>query len=460
MSDAYQSTLDYLYSFVDYSLTKSDRYSAINFDLARMHDLVARLDYPNRSYPVIHIAGTKGKGSVAALCQSALTNAGYRVGLYTSPHMHDYAERIQVDGKPIPHQDLIHLVEEIKPLIESISEVTTFEITTALGFLYFERQAVDVAVIEVGLGGRLDATNVVDPVVSVITSLSYDHTYLLGNTLPEIAREKAGIIKPGVPVVLSPQVDEARQVIEEIAAQRGCPLIQVGKDYPYKLVKRSLQHQTLHVWQTGIPHSTNDHSIQDGNPPDGQPAHLEIPLAGDHQIQNAATAYAALQVFKARALPIGEDAIRKGFSSVVWPGRFEIMQLHPAVVIDAAHNRDSARILRRALDEYFPGRAAIIIFGASEDKDIEGMIAELSPRIGNVIATKSFHPRAIQAEKIVQIAHQQGRPARIIQDVADALEEALVIAGSEDLVVVTGSIFVAAGAREAWFARKGVRITA
>jgi dihydrofolate synthase/folylpolyglutamate synthase len=459
MSDVYQNTLDYLYSYVDYSLTKISRYSAANFDLARMYEFVARLDYPNRGYPIIHIAGTKGKGSVAALCQSALTSAGYRVGMYTSPHMHDYAERMQVDGVSISHQDLINLVEEIKPVVESIPELTTFEITTALAFLYFERQEVNTAVVEVGLGGRLDATNVVQPSVSVITSLSYDHTYLLGNTLAEIAREKAGIIKPGIPVVLSPQVDEARQVIEEIAAERGSPLTQVGVDYLYTQVERSFNGQTIQIWRKGAQYLEGGVTNPGGSTGE-QPARLSIPLAGYHQVQNAATAYATLQIFKNSALPVSEQAILKGFSSVVWPGRFEIMQLDPPVVIDAAHNRDSARILRMALDDYFPGQDAIMVFGASEDKDIEGMFAELTPRIGQVIATKSYHPRAIEAERIAEIAQQFNRPAKIVQDVADALDEAMKISGVENLVVVTGSIFIAAGAREAWFARKGVKIVA
>jgi dihydrofolate synthase/folylpolyglutamate synthase len=183
----YQNTLDYLYGFVDYSMTREVRYSPDAFDLQRMYDLMERLGHPEQGYPIIHIAGTKGKGSVSALCESVLRSAGYTTGLYTSPHLHDYAERIRLGGKSIPHDDLVTLVDEIKPIIGSIDHITTFEITTALAFLYFSRKRIDAAVVEVGLGGRLDATNVVHPTVSVITSLSYDHTFLLGNTLAEIA---------------------------------------------------------------------------------------------------------------------------------------------------------------------------------------------------------------------------------------------------------------------------------
>jgi dihydrofolate synthase/folylpolyglutamate synthase len=199
---AYQEALDYLYSFVDYSLTRSFRYTPDKFDLGRMVRFLQLLGDPHQSYQVIHVAGTKGKGSTAALIASTLRAAGYKTGFYTSPHLQDYTERIQVDGQPIPPGDLAALVEELKPVVAQIERLTTFEITTALGFLYFARQKVDVAVAEVGLGGRLDATNVVDPLVSVITSLSLDHMAVLGDTLPKIAFEKAGIIKPGRPVVL------------------------------------------------------------------------------------------------------------------------------------------------------------------------------------------------------------------------------------------------------------------
>ncbi len=452
MGDSYQETLDYLYSFVDFSLTKATRYSAEQFDLARMQALVEQLQHPERTFAIIHVAGTKGKGSVAAMCQSVLTSEGYRTGLYTSPHLHDYAERIQIDGHSIPHEELVALVEEIKPVLETIPQITTFEITTALAFLYFSRQKVDVAVIEVGLGGRLDATNVVIPVVSVITSLSYDHMFLLGNTLAEIAGEKCGIIKPGVPVVVSPQQDEALLVIEKIAEQRGAPITLVGREYLYRDISRSLSGQTMQVWTPGEQPQVDEY-IQSGEMLEWEPNHLTIPLLGYHQITNAATAYAALQVFAEKALPISDAAIHRGFANTIWPGRFEVLRQVPPVVIDCAHNRDSARKLRLALDDYFPGQPVILMFGASEDKDIHGMFVELMPRICEVIATRSYHPRAIEPEKLVEIAHQFGRPARIVPDVADALNEALSIAAGEKPVLATGSIFIAAGAREAWLAR-------
>lgn len=446
-TDAYQQTLDYLYSYVDFSMTRGHRYSPDQFDLGRMRELMRQLGNPESHYPSIHIAGTKGKGSVAAMCKSVLMAAGYKTGLYTSPHLHDYAERIQINGSPIPHDDLIRLVEENKPVFESIAELTTFEITTSLGFLYFQKQNVEAAVLEVGLGGRLDATNVVLPSVTVITSLSYDHTALLGNTLAEIAGEKAGIIKPGIPVVVSPQEQEAIEVIKRIAAERSAPLIQMGKDYLFEPGTHTLEEQRLKIWQLRK------------NQSDGKAAHLSIPLLGRHQVQNAATAYAALHTFSNAALPLSDQAIRDGFAKTNWPGRFEILQAQPPVVIDCAHNRDSAAKVRQTLQEYFPDRRSVLVFGASEDKDIAGMFAELAPVTQRVIATKSFHPRAIDPEKLEEIARTYGLPVEIVPDVPEALEEALQALADDTLVLVTGSIFIAAGAREAWIARKSNRVT-
>lgn len=446
---AYQRTLDYLYSFVDYSLQRTFRYAPEQFDLGRMQALVESLGHPERRYPIIHVAGTKGKGSVSSFCASALQAAGYRVGLYTSPHLQEYTERIQVDGEPIPRPDLVALVDEIRSPVEAIPRLTTFEITTALAFLYFYRRGVEAAVIEVGLGGRLDATNVCTPRVAVITSLSYDHTYLLGETLAEIAAEKAGIIKPGVPVVVAPQKDEARMVIERIAAQRASPLIQVGRDCLFAPVARSLENQTLLVWPASDQERL-DAYIESGGFQEWEPVRLTIPLLGYHQVENAATAYAALQVGREAGLALSDADIRQGFFDVVWPCRFEILRRYPPVIVDSAHNRDSALKLRLALEDYFPGYPVVLVFGASEDKDIHGMFAELMPRVRQVVATRSIHPRAMDPEKLVELAHQFGRPARVVPQVEDALEEALILSEGEAVVLVAGSLFVAAGARQAW----------
>ncbi len=449
---AYQQALDYLYSFIDYSLTRSFRYSAEKFNLNRMVALLQQLGNPHQAYPVIHVAGTKGKGSVSALCASALQAAGYRTGLYTSPHLEDYCERIQVDGEPISHAELAALVEEIKPHAAAIPEITTFELTTALGFLYFARKGVTAAVLEVGLGGRLDATNVVTPVVAVVTSISYDHVAVLGNTLTKIAGEKGGIIKPGIPVVISPQKDEARNVLASIAAERGSRLVEVGQDIRFASLEHSLEGQTLWVWRADDQRRVD--SLLDFGDGKGlwQPLKLTLPLLGQHQVENAATAYAALGIARERGMDIPDQAIEAGFRRVVWPARFEVLQKEPPVLLDSAHNRDSALKLRLSIDDYLSAMPVILIFGASEDKDIEGMFAELLPRVKGVVATQSIHPRAIEPGKLVELAHRYGRPAKAVLPVEEALTYAMHLAGGEAAVVVTGSVFVAAAARSAWLA--------
>ncbi len=445
----YQDTLEYLYSFVDYSLTHSFP-APENFDLDRLRAFLSYLGDPHLAYPVIHVAGTKGKGSVAAMCASVLRAAGYRVGLYTSPHMSDYAERIQLNGEPIPHADLIAMVDEIRPYLDKGTRLTTFEITTALAFLYFATRGATAVVAEVGLGGRLDATNVVAPEVAVITSLSYDHTAVLGKTLAEIAGEKAGIIKAGVPVVVAPQKEEALRVVHRFAAERNAPLIQVGVDYRFMPVEHSGQGQSLHIWMASEAEKM-DAYLQPGYTRGWEPVKLSIPLLGKHQVENAAVAYAVVQAAGGRGLTVEEGAIQEGFAQVDWPGRFEILQAEPPLVIDAAHNRDSAQKLCAALDDYFPGRAVILVFGASHDKDIDGMLDELMPRARRLILTRSYHPRAITPERLAQSAGTYQVPVDIVPAVENALERALSLVDDQSLVLVTGSLFVAAGARDTWY---------
>lgn len=452
---AYQEALDYLYSFVDYSLTRAFRYSADKFDLDRMRSFMEVLGRPDQRYPIIHIAGTKGKGSIAALCASALQAAGYRTGLYTSPHLQDYRERIQINGVPISHEDFIALVDEFRPLLDGGTPLTTFEISTALAFLYFARQGVTAAVIEVGLGGRLDATNVITPRTAVIASISYDHTQFLGSTLAEIAAEKGGIIKPGVPVVISPQKDEARIALEQIASTRGAPLVEVGRDYRYEMLEHSFEKgQSFLVWPAGGVPANGSGEPRDDETQRSQAVQLRIPLLGHHQVENAATAYAALQTAARSGIPIDEQAVQAGFARVNWPARFEILRPDPPLVVDAAHNRDSALQLRRTLEEYFPGKPVILIFGASEDKDIQGMFAELLPYTRQVVATRSYHPRALEPEALEELARPYNTPVLTTGSVEEALDEALRLAGSDALVLAAGSVFVAAGVREVWLQKQ------
>jgi dihydrofolate synthase/folylpolyglutamate synthase len=431
---AYNEALDYLYSFVDYSLKHTSELVKAEFNLDRMRDLMALLGNPETQYPIIHVAGTKGKGSTSALMASALKTAGYTTGLYTSPHLQDFCERIQVNGVQISHSDLGDLVEEIKPAVVKMPFITTFELTTALAFLYFAKRGVNVAVIEVGMGGRLDATNIVHPIVSVITSLSLDHTAVLGNTLALIAGEKAGIIKPGVPVVSSPQKDEAMQVLQRISTERSSDLIQVGRDWMFKEGETSLSGQDMDVW-----------SAEKGR------TKLRIRLLGAHQVQNAATAYAGLQAAMKYGLKLSDDDIQKGFAEAFWPARFEIIRFEPPVILDSAHNQDSAIKLHQTLDEYFPGRKVILIFGASEDKDVASMFKEWKACLNLIITTRADHPRALDPEELADLARKLGISSQVISPVGAALKHALAIsAGTGEIVLSAGSMFVTAEVRTAW----------
>lgn len=443
----YNKALDYLYSFVDYSLKHSSELAKAEFNLDRMFALMEELGNPQSKYPIIHVAGTKGKGSVSALCASGLKVAGFKVGLYTSPHLLDFCERIQVDGEPISREFLVELVEEIKPAVAKIPKLTTFEITTALGFLAFAKQGCNAAVIEVGLGGRLDATNIVTPRVSVITSLSYDHMAVLGDTLAKIAGEKAGIIKHGVPVVSSSQKDEALEVLERVAKLEDSSFTLVGRDIrtylntgartlvrapEFESVASSLDGQSLRLVDNLRP-ATLD---------------LQLPLLGSHQLENAATAYAALKV---SGLDVSDEAIQKGFAQVKWRARFEIARREPPVIFDSAHNEDSFMKLRETLETYFPDKQTYLIFGASEDKNIPGMFAALKPKIQRLIVTRADHPRALEEEKIVELARQAEIESEAVSPVESALGRALELSAKDGSIVLSaGSMFVTAEVMKAW----------
>ncbi|MCC7359343.1 MAG: bifunctional folylpolyglutamate synthase/dihydrofolate synthase [Anaerolineales bacterium] len=448
----YDEALDFLYSFVDYGQVRAEKYSPEVFSLARMVGFVRALGDPQRRYPVIHVAGTKGKGSVAALCASALRAGGYRTGFYTSPHLNDFCERVQVNGTYIPRGALAEIVSEFQALAPHHPGVTTFELSTALAFVYFARQNVDVAVMEVGLGGRLDATNVVEPLVSVISSLSFDHTYLLGNTLAEIATEKGGIIKPGVPVVTAAQPPEALAALEQIAAERGAPLESVGRDWHHRALQHSLEMQRYEVWSEEEQRQLNALRAA-GHAVAWRPTQLELPLLGRHQVENATLAYAALQAARRAGLPLTAGALAAGFRQVVWPGRFEVLRRAPYVVVDGAHNADSARRLAATVREYFPHQPVRLIFGASSDKDVAGMLAELlAPAVGviQVILTQAVHPRALEPEALAALARPAGVPVETAASVEAALARALAAAGPEDVVLAAGSLFVVAEVTTAW----------
>lgn len=449
----YQDALDYLFSFVDFSLTRQLQYSPEKFNLTRMVKLLDLLKNPHQAYPVVHVTGTKGKGSTSSFIASILQHAGYRVGLYTSPHLVDFAERIQINQQPIPHADLVQILSEMKPRIDLVPEITTFEITTAIAFLYFARAKVDIAVFEVGLGGRLDATNVVDPLVSVITTISYDHQGVLGSSLTAIAGEKAGIIKPGRPVVTSSQTGEAMDVLVQTARERGSALTRVGRDVHYTSIRHDLAGQECWIW-SDEDQPRMDQFLEQGSADGWQPQKYWIPLLGAHQLENVTCAYSTVRMVQSSGFIIPDSAIQAGLEKVSWPCRFDVISKDPMIVLDSAHNRDSALKLRLTLDDYLPGKGVVLLFGASEDKDVNGMLIDLMPRVDRVIATQSIHPRALAAGEIVNFTHQMGRKARAILPLEAAFEHALQTVRQDQVILVTGSIFLAAAVRDIWMAGK------
>ncbi len=432
----YQQAIDYLSSYTDYEVVPRLAHNAANYDLRRVEELLSRIGNPHLKARSIHIAGTNGKGSVAAMIASVLTTAGYITGLYTSPHLHTWRERIRVNEELISEAELAALVEELKPEAEAVNReatygrLTTFELLTTLAFTHFAAKEADFQVLEVGMGGKFDATNVINPEVSIITAISLDHTEVLGNTLAEITAEKAGIIKPGNMVVTSPQPDEAARVIAETCLSREARLIKVGSDVTWQSLGFNNNQQRLRVvGRLGI-------------------YELSIPLLGWHQLVNAATAVAALEVLTGKGFNLSQGSIADGLARVSWPGRLQVLGNHPLIVVDGAHNPDAARRLRESLKQYFDFDRAILVIGASDDKDIAGVVSELAPIADKVIVTHSHHPRPMATAAIVAEFTKHGVESQVVDNVPSALTEALALAGDRDLICVAGSLFVVAEAIE------------
>lgn len=439
--DHYQQALDFLYGFINLEQKTIDRYQASKIDPDRPRRLLALLGTPQNRFPAIHIAGTKGKGSVAITCASCLRHAGLRVGLYTSPHLREFRERMRVmtladaDGR-ISEELFVDLIGRVRGVIDQVPGITWFEIVTAVAFLFFAEVGVDIAVVEVGLGGRLDATNVLTPDVSAITSLSLDHTQLLGDTLAQIAFEKGGIIKPGVPVVVASQQEEATAMLEKLARERHAPLTLIGRDWRYEPVNASTDHR---VHQSLVVIGGPDKSFI----PSG--TEFVVSLSGRHQLENAALALAALEHVRDRFPGLTVPVLQAGVAAVRWDGRLQVLQDgpgRPRIVVDCAHNEDSAAKLVAALQTDFVYNRLILVFGAPEDKNISGMMTRLMPLADRVIVTTANHPRSASPERLAELAAAHDRPAIITHSVSQALAAALEEAGPGDMICFTGSIIV------------------
>jgi dihydrofolate synthase / folylpolyglutamate synthase len=429
----YPEALNYLNQFINYERSLPQRYAPETLSLDRVNLLLDRLGRPDRAYRAIHIAGTKGKGSTAAMIESCLRAAGYRTGFYTSPHLHTFRERMRVNNEFISREQFAQLVDEIEPHVAAIEGVTWFEIVTALAFLFFARSHIDVAVLEVGLGGRFDATNVVTPIVSVITSLSMDHMNLLGNSIEQIAFEKAGIIKRHVPVISAPQVPEALDVIRRVARMRGAILRVAPRMNSLPANESRLEADFF------------------SQPPNS----LGGSLLGAHQLINASVAITALRIAKDRGLAVNDEAIQRGLETVQWPGRLEVLNREPLLVVDGAHNGDSAQKLAQALRDVFHVEKWTLILGVSADKDIATILDELLPIAERVIVTRASNARGANIEALGAQVADRGYAPTLVASVADALEIAL---RDQQPIIITGSLFTVADAREAWFKRCGTPI--
>lgn len=427
----YSQAEEYLNSFTNYEQIPGIAYAQTGYGLGHLEELLRRMGNPQLAATTIHIAGTKGKGSVAAMIAQVLSSSGYRTGLYTSPHFHTLRERIAIDGHMISEAQFAAVMAELKPFIESLRQdasfrqLTYFEALTALAFAYLQKERVDFQVLEVGLGGRLDATNVVaDPAVCVITPISLDHTQMLGNTLEEIAREKAGIIKPGCWVVISPQPREAVQVITDICREKEAKVVQIGKDVTWHKTSGDLQRQTVAI---------------DGRISSYQ---VSISLLGDFQLENAATSVAALEVLSSSGFNTSAANIAQGLAQVKWSGRFQILQQQPTVVIDGAHNVASMKRLVDNIKAYFPQKRIVLVFGTACDKDTSGIVDELISLSPQVIVTQASHSRAAPLAALVAEFTKRGIGPQTRKTVSEAISRALSLAGKMDVVCITGSLFV------------------
>ncbi len=394
--------------------------------LGRVRALLAALGDPQDGLNVVHAAGTNGKGTACTLIASALSQAGYRTGLYLSPHVVDFRERIQVDGEPIPKDALAALAERVCAAAERMraagEPLAEFEVVTAVAFLWFSRRRCDAAVLETGMGGRLDATNVVrSPLVSVILSISLDHTRILGATLEKIAYEKCGILKEGCPCVCSPgEPPEALAVIRRTAAQRRCPLTEAS---PADLTVLSSSLAGTELEYRG--------------------ARLHLPFPGEHQVRNAAAALAALDVLRRRGWDLPAEAVARGFARARLPARFEVLSQSPAVVVDGAHNPGGAAALAAALRRYLPGKKITAVMGMMADKDASAAVGNLAGAFSRVVAAAPPSPRAMPAEEFADIWRRAGVPAEPAADAEAALKTELARLGPDSALVICGSLYLA-----------------
>jgi dihydrofolate synthase / folylpolyglutamate synthase len=428
----YDQAVKFLSGLTDYEKSPLPLSGSGNYDLRRMEELLQAMGNPHKGRKTVHIAGTKGKGSTSSMIAGILAAAGYKTGLFTSPHLFSWQERIALNGRQITKKDFTGLAAAIRPYVLEINSrshygrLTTFEVLTAMAFAYFCLKNVDIQVLEVGMGGRLDSTNVANGDVCVITSISLDHTQVLGDTVEKIAGEKAGIIKSGSVVISAPQTPVAAKVIARKCRLLNARLTVAGSDLTWKRISSDYSRQVFSV-------KSRQREYQ-----------LSIPLLGDHQLENATCAIAAVEALQTMGLNINYREIVRGMADINWPARLQILGTTPLLVIDGAHNVYSVRTIISSIKKYFKYKKAIVIFGSSSDKDIRGMARELAGFASHMILTASKHARAASPDYLKKEFIKAGLRPVISENSRCALADALERAGKEDIILVTGSLFLAA----------------
>jgi dihydrofolate synthase/folylpolyglutamate synthase len=441
-----KQALEYLFTRTDYEKQSRLRYNVTTFSLERMEKLLSLVANPHKKLATAHIAGSKGKGSTATMLARMLQANGYSVGLYTSPHVVDLHERIEINGKRISDSELTALVNRIYAPVEKMAKThstssgqadppTFFEIFTTMAFLYFVDKKVDIAVVETGLGGRLDSTNVLEPAVVGITSISIDHQNLLGKTIDCIAKEKAGVIKKGIPIITVPQEASAMKEIKKQALAVKAPLSVTGKDIDFSYRFESSREYGPH---TRICLTT----------PTSKFEHLRVPLPGEHQAMNCGLAIAMLDSLKAGGYKIDDAKAIAGLKDIKMPGRMEIIHTDPRILIDGAHNAASIRALIQAIGQHVPYDSMIVIFGCGQDKDVRGMLEQLQYGADKVIFTRSNSPKAMYPQDLADMYTEIcGKMCQTAMSLREALRVASAAIGREDLICITGSFYLVGQAK-------------
>lgn len=416
----YQRSLDYLYGLEKFGMI---------FGLTQVEKILEALGNPHREVQAIHVGGTNGKGSTAAMIASILQKEGYRTGLYTSPHLIRFTERIKVNGKEIDKEEVAALAGWMREKIEAAGitpPFTFFDFTTAMGLLYFKQKMVDLAILEVGLGGRLDSTNVIDPLLSIITNIARDHEEYLGRNILKIAREKAGIIKKGRPLITAATQPQVLRLFSKICREKGAPYYRVGKEFGYvEKEERHFDYEGLHrkLWS------------------------ISLHLGGPHQIINATTALGAMEVLDDLGYRVSNDAMIEGLKEVEWPGRLEMVCSSPRVVLDGAHNPAGALVLKESLGKEFQYRHLIFLLGVMKDKDIKSILHLLAPLADHLILTRPHCDRAASPALLKKALGRSGKKAEIMEDLEEAIEKGLSMTQDEDLLCITGSLYTVGEAR-------------